>query len=221
MGFGIFIDSAGHQRRTKWGSNYWKPLVIATLIAVGGGGCTSSDKTKERAQEVINNGLSKQSECITANVGHRYDPTNEPTTLVLRALEAAKLIELGAIQEKSWLNNIIKDVPAYKLTEAGKAFVPPDTSASVLRAPCVRNGRFEVVSIEAIDINNDLTGQSIANVRARLKFVPEAWFASTKTDPAWVSYWSTMKKNEQTQWLYRLVKSGDDFFYTGRAAALN
>lgn len=202
-------------------SNYLKHLGMVTLLALGMSACTPADRTKARAQEVINKGLSEQPECITANVGRRHDPSTGSTSLALKALEAAKLIELGTMEEKSWFSNAVKIVPAYKLTDAGKTLVSANSAATLAeRLPCVRNGRFEVASIEAVDINNDLSGRPIASVRARLRFIAEDWFAATKTDPAWASYWSAMGKNEQTQWLYSLVKSGDELFYTGRGTAL-
>lgn len=215
------IDRVGKRCQKDPKSTRLKFLGMVAILAMGMLACTPADRTKARAQEVINKGLNEQPECITANVGHRYDPVKESTSLVLKALEVAKLIELGTIEEKSWLSNAVKVVTAYKLTDAGKAFLPANAAATpAARLPCVRNGRFEVASIEAIDINNDLTGRPIANVRARLRFIAEDWFAATKTDPAWASYWSAMRKNEQTQWLYSLVKSGDELFYTGRATAL-
>ena len=214
-------DTAGQPRQKATRSISLKRLCIVTLLALGVLACTPADRSKTRAQEVINKGLIEQPECIIANVGRRHDPSMESTTLVLKALEAAKLIELGTIEEKSWMSNAVKVVPAYTFTDSGKALVSPNAAASlVARLPCVRNGRFEVASIEAIDINNDMAGRPIASVRAKLRFIAEDWFAATKTDPAWASYWSAMSKNEQTQWLYSLLKSGEELFYTGRATAL-
>ena len=194
---------------------------IATLLALGMVACSPADGNKSRAQVAINKGLGEQSECLTVNVGRRYESAMDRTSLALKALEAAKLVELGTIDEKSWGSNTVKTVPAYQFTEAGKSLIPESASAPpMVRLPCVRNGKFEVVAIEPIDINNDLAGRPSASVRARLRFLPENWFASTKTDPAWASYWSAMDKNEQTQWLYSLLKSGDELFYTGRGTAL-
>lgn len=215
------IDQFAQQHQKNSGSNRLKLLGMVTLLTLGIAACTPADRTKARAQEVINKGLSEQPECITANVGSRHDPSTGSTSLALKVLEAAKLIELGTIEEKAWLSNAVNVVPAYKLTDAGKTFVSPKAASPLAEyLPCVRNGRFEVAAIEAIDINNDLTGRPIASVRARLRFIAEDWFAATKTDPAWASYWSAMGKKEQTQWLYSLVKSGDELFYTGRATAL-
>jgi hypothetical protein len=215
------IDTFQPQLPTRTSSLGLRPVTIATLLALGMVACSPADANKSRAQVVINKGLEAQPECLTVNVGRRYEQTVERTSLALKALEAAKLVELGTIEEKSWGSNAVNTVPAYQFTEAGKSLVPESASASPMaRLPCVRNGKFEVVSIEAIDINNDLTGRPIANVRARLRFLPENWFASTKTDPSWASYWSAMDKTEQTQWLYSLLKSGDELFFTGRGTAL-
>ncbi|MDO8767381.1 MAG: hypothetical protein Q7K57_01475 [Burkholderiaceae bacterium] len=55
----------------------------------------------------------------------------------------------------------------------------------------------------------------MATVRASIEFVPRDWIKTTKTNQAWAPYWGYIEKFESGQWLYRLLKSGEDYFFTG------
>ena len=60
----------------------------------------------------------------------------------------------------------------------------------------------------------------MASVRAHIHFVPEEWLAKTRDDPAWSIYWAGMKRIEEPPYLYQLLKSGEEFYFTQRGTAL-
>lgn len=80
---------------------------------------------------------------------------------------------------------------------------------------CFQFGHWKIKTIEAVDSGSDASGKPVATVRASIEFVPRDWIKTTKTNQAWAPYWGYIEKFESGQWLYRLLKSGEDYFFTG------
>ncbi|GEM_PF-6565209 len=184
------------------------PLAVATIMLSG---CGSSDFAK--AEKAINSGLAAHPSCQPVPVEVEL-PGKPGGGELIEVLKAAGLVTDGLVKEAtSWGKP--KDLEGYVFTEKGKQFIAqPSQQGAMQKQPCIRSGRFEVVKIEAIDFGTSIEGKPIANVRATIRFVPEEWLASTRTKPQWANYWASIQDRERANWMYRLIKSGDQFFYT-------
>lgn len=177
-------------------------------------GCGGSDKS--RIVETINTKLSKEAECVRL-------PIQVPLDISMVGDDGALgiLKKSGAIEESEIVVNektgAVK--PGYNFTQKGEGLIVKPMKGSYLFGnfvgahPCVRTGRYEVDSINAIDFGSNSEGQPIANVRAALRFVPEDWIVQTKSDEQWKKFWDEVAERESTQVLVQLLKSGDEFFY--------
>lgn len=193
-------------------------LVLALLGSVSG--CSPHGVSPSQAQAVINKGLAATSNCIAVPVEVEYRAAVHGTSLALKTLQVQGMVQPGPVTVRQYIGPP-QTQPGFVFTDAAKALViERDNAVNSRTMPCVRNGRFEVSSLEAIDIAPDAGGRMLASVRARVKFMPENWLAKTRDDPAWSSYWSGIEKTQATQWLYTLLKSGDDLFYGGAGQPL-
>lgn len=195
--------------------------VALSLMLLSLAGCSPNGVSKSQAQAVINKGLVAASDCIPVPVGVEYISSVHSTSLALKTLRAQGLVQQAPVTVNQYIGPP-KTKDGFVFNEAAKAIaVQRDPRPGFINPEfCVRSGKFEVASLEAIDVASDATGRLVATVRARVQFVPEGWIAKTVADPAWSSYWSGIKKTEETQWLYTLLKSGDQLFYSGRGQAL-
>lgn len=184
--------------------------VVAASVAMALAGCGSSENSK--IEKVINADLAKAASCTDVPIGQKVDYTKVGADGALGILKAKGYITESQGSSKDFFGRV-STFDTYALAETGKPLV--QRQGNMFSGPCVRTGHFEIAKIEAVDLGNDAGGQPVANVRARIKFVPEDWIASTKTIPAWSSYWKDISGTENAQWLYPLLKSGSDFYSHG------
>jgi hypothetical protein len=194
-----------------------KQLAVSALAFAAAllTGCGSFDFSK--VAKTINSGLEKNASCTRVPVGIPVDQSKVGTGGAIGLLKAKGLITEGTVKQHMFAREP-KDVPGYVFTESGKGLVVQP--GSLAGAPCIRTGKYEINKIEAVDSGNDIEGKPLAIVRATIKFVPEAWLADTKPHPDWAKFWADVHDTEGTQWIYRLIKSGDEFFYTGPGTKL-
>jgi len=189
------------------------PLAIF-LLALSLSGCGGSEKSS--LVETINAKLSKDVECVRLPIQVPVDISNVGDDGALGILKNAGVIQEAQIvvDEKTGGSR-----SGYDFTKKGEELVVQPKRGSyffgnfVGNYPCVRTGRYEVDSINAIDYGSNLEGQPIANVRTTLRFVPEDWISHTKTQEQWKKFWGEVKDREGSQVLVQLLKSGDEFFF--------
>ena len=190
--------------------------ALVLLSACSPGGVSNSAATK-----AINEGLAKDSGCASVPVD--VPATREEIAAASRALQALQakgLVKEGAVQQYQIMGPA-KPVNGYVFTEAAKPLIQqPAMNNLISKQPCVRTGHYEVKSIEAIDMTAGVDGKPIASVRARLRFVTEDWITATRPNAAWSEFWKAQDAAEQNQYLYSLLKSGSEVFYTGRGVKL-
>ena len=112
---------------------------------------------------------------------------------------------------------------SYNYTDSGEILIHKASitkPSGLATQPCVRFGKYQISSIEAVDVAVDAIGQNIASVRAHIVFKPEEWMVAGREDPRAARAWAYFAANEAAQWMYRLKKSGDSYFYTGPASKL-
>lgn len=192
-------------------------LACATLLTTA---CGERSRDAQIAL-AINNGLAKESQCMVVPVGIPLASLDAAPDSALAKLISLNLVTAGKVTEEKLLGKSAER-SAYIPTEAGTRLVQRDatnTWASV-KGACFRTGVFEIKRIEAVDLGNDATGKPIATVRARVKFVPEEWISDTRKIAAWAAMWRSVSETEGNQYLYQLLQSGDEFFFTGRGAAI-
>lgn len=178
--------------------------AIFMLTACGG---TDSSKV----EKVINEQLAKQAPCTDVPLGQKVDYAKVGADGALGILKAKGYITESQGSSKDWLGKVtIFDT--YSLTEAGKPLVQRE---GMFSRACLRTGHYEVAKIEAIDAGNDAEGKPVASVRTKIKFVPEAWIASTKDMAPWAGYWKEINDTQNAEYLYTLLKSGSDFYAQG------
>jgi hypothetical protein len=124
---------------------------------------------------------------------------------------------LSRLVGKGYVTQVTSAIgPIYEATETGRPLI---VKGHVFH--CFRTGRFQATTIEAVDLGNDMTGTPVATVRARIKFIPEDWTKDTAGLTSWKGFWDGVKDAESHAWLYTMTKSGDAYFYTGRAKQIN
>lgn len=184
--------------------NFTVATAVFTLAA-----CGSTDSGK--VERVINEQLIKQTACTDVPIGSQVDYAKVGADGALGILKAKAYITESQGSNKDFFGRV-HTFDTYALTETGKKLVHREGMFSKV---CMRTGHYEVTKIEAIDAGNDAEGKPVASVRAKIKFVPEEWIASTKSVPAWAGYWKEITEMENAQWLYTLLKSGSDFYSQG------
>lgn len=188
--------------------------LLTVLLVVSLSGCGGSDKS--RIVETINTKLSKDAECVRLPIQVPVDTSKVGGDGALGILKKSGIIQESkiVINEKTGASS-----PGYAFTPKGEDLIVKPLKASYLFGnfvgtyPCVRTGRYEVDSINAIDYGSNSEGQPIANVRTALRFVPEDWILQTKSEEQWKKFWDEVGERESSQVLVQLLKSGDEFFY--------
>ncbi len=200
----------------------WALCSLAVMGVLALVACSPRGENKSAALAAINKGLSSGTDCLEASVGVEYSPTayGASPERVLRTLLAQGLAKEGPVTVAQ-LFGPPKTKPGFVFAEEARPMIVPRPSNGLPnQLPCVRNGHFEVTQVDAIDVANDATGHLFASVRAHIHFVPEEWLAKTRDDPAWSIYWAGMKRIEEPPYLYQLLKSGEEFYFTQRGTAL-
>lgn len=197
-----------------------KALLLSVALVTLLSACSKVSNNSEITR-VINEGLTKDASCYKLPIGVRAAKDDfERFNFVLELLRKTGKIEPGPVQ----LNSLYFDQSkGYNFTESGKTLIHIASTAmpsGFTTQPCVRIGKYQVASIEAVEVAADASGQSIASVRARIVFKPEDWMVEGREDPRAARAWASFARNEAAQWMYRLTKSGDAYFYTGPANKL-
>lgn len=187
-------------------------LMGSVLLA----GCGQSEEQKIVA--TINTKMDGGPECVELPVQVPSDVSKAGGDGALGLLKHAGMIEEGqiVIDERSG-----KRLPGFTLTEKGKHLVVREASGNYSnffgrfmgRYPCIRTGKFAVQQILAVDFGQDMNGRQIATVRGTVQFHPEQWIANTSTQPGWEKFWDGIKKKEEREVLFGLLKSGENFYY--------
>lgn len=183
-------------------------LVVTTAAVPMLLACGSSDNSK--VEKVINDQLAKSPTCTDVPIGQKVDFAKVGADGALGILKSKGYITESQGSSKDFWGRV-GTFDTFALTDKGKPFMQRDG----IRGPCVRTGHYEITKIEAIDVGNDIEGKPIASVRARVRFVPEEWISGTKNEVVWSGYWKGVSDSENAQWLYRLLKSGDNFYPYG------
>lgn len=191
-------------------------LSVLTLVA-----CSNGIGDKSKAMKTINEGLAKAPICRDVPVGIVTNEENLKQSIAIPALVAAGYIEEGQVMKKSFWDGKLIPHRGYNFTEKGRALIVKPGDANNRISPCVAMGRFEIVSVEAMDEGTDMSGKTIVNVRTRGHFVTQDWVESRRNDPAWQEFFDAVKKQESRQWMYQLLKSGDSFFYQGAGKGID
>lgn len=183
--------------------------------------CSSGFGDKSKAMKVINEGLAKSPSCQQVPVDVYAPDVHIKSSIAIPALLASGEIEAGQVFEDHVWNGKIPH-NGYRLTEKGRPLLAKPGDPNMRNSwPCIATGHWEVTSIEALDEGTDMTGKAVANVRARIRFIPRDWIAAQSNDPAWKQLFTNISKQESQQWMYQLLKSGDSFFYQGRGKSVD
>ena len=197
-----------------------KLSVFTVILGCALSGCSNGFTEKQRVQQAIDTGLAKHPECRDVPVGVPATQREFEQSAVLAELKAEGLVAEGNFVVKSmWGKDETK--AGYVFTDKGNALVAtPARLEWPHRQPCFRAGIWKTTSVEAVDTAPSATGKLISNARTRIEFVPESWLANTRNKTEWADYWVQVQKQQDKQWMYHLLKSGDDFFLTGPGSAL-
>ena len=199
-------------------SHFVLAATAALFLSACSGGLTESSKVKT----VINEGLKKgRVPCERAAIGTVGRSPSLSNFEVPKLLLAKGYVQEATVDVLDLIGSQNKKTPGYVLTESGKQLVAiPETTYDY---PCIRKGVWQVQSIEAIDNGTDASGKTVANVRAKIRFEPEEWLTATRdgSHPGWDKVWDSIRASESKQWMYQLIRSGNDFFYTGPGTAVN
>ncbi|OGB33744.1 MAG: hypothetical protein A3F78_03790 [Burkholderiales bacterium RIFCSPLOWO2_12_FULL_61_40] len=173
-------------------------------------------------EQIINQGLSGTPACRDVPVGVPVTKDVANRSLALAELLAQGLVQPGQVHYTTIMGET-KVTEGYVFTEAATALVqkPKENLPSwTQRPPCFQLGTWKVTTIQALDTGTDATGKLVTTVRANVAFEPRDWLKATKTKAQWAPYWADIESTEKSQWLYHLLKSGDDYFYTGPGSKL-
>jgi hypothetical protein len=196
-------------------------LALTGCTAVLLAGCGKlGDNGKIEA--VIDAGLAQNGVCerLPVDIAARQEEIARHT-FALKRLQDKGLIEPGTLQAQDLLGHAVP-VPGFVTTQAGKSLIQqPGVAGFMYMPPCVRMGQYKVKSIEAVDDGVDFAGHKVTNVRARRGFEPQPWFADTRSAAEAASVWKAAEETEKGQWMYRLTKSGSDYFFGGMGTRLS
>lgn len=192
-------------------NRWFLPLAASALLI----GCGHSDNSK--IEEAINAGLEKEDNCADVPVGIRVDVSKVGDDGALGILKKHGLIAVGEISLKTISGE--KKATGFIFTEKGRSLVRREGRSGLFAdtLACVNTGKYVVDVINAVDVGTDASGQQIAAARAKVKFIPEDWIASTKDYAQWGGFWGQVKGREDSEILFRLLKSGDAYFYRNGA----
>jgi len=194
-----------------------KQMSQILLILVFATGC--GNKSYNKAEKAINSHLNKETACLNLPIQVPLDTSKVSDDGALGLLLKAGIIiesEIGTDKDSK------NKRTGYDFTEKGKDFIVKPLNGNTLFGsfigtyPCVRTGKYIVDSVKAIDYGQSVDGKPIANVRVTVRFIPEDWVAKTKSENVWVKFWANVKKQEESQWLYKLLKSGDELFFLSK-----
>lgn len=173
------------------------------------------------AEKVINEGLAASPQCSGVPVGVPVDKTKLGDDSAIGVMKAKGLVIDGTVISQSVFGKKTES-DGYVFTEKAKPLLlrPGKDLGYSVQLPCVKTGVFQVSKIQAIDYGSDISGNSIASVRATIKFVPNEWLIDTRSVPSWSKFWGNVQSQEAAQWMYHLRKSGDQFFFTGQGERL-
>ena len=189
------------------------------LLALSMLGACSGATDQSKVAQAIDQGLAGAPVCYPVPVGVPIisvgDQKEVASSLALKELLARGLIKPGRIAFKDFMGPRVAD--GYVFAEAAAPMVrtAPVPNAFTRTNPCFEFGHWKVKTIEAVDSGSDASGKPVASVRATIEWVPRDWLQATRALPAWAPYWQNITLFERSQWLYRLLKSGDDYFFTG------
>lgn len=192
--------------------NRWFLPLAASAFLIG---CGHSDNSK--IEEAINAGLEKEGNCAEVPVGTRVDISKVGDDGALGILRKHGLIAVGEISIETITGE--KKATGFIFTEKGHPLVRREGRSRLFidTLACVNTGKYVVDAINAVDVGTDASGQQIAAARAKVKFIPEEWIASTKDNAQWGGFWGQVKGREDSEILFRLLKSGDAYFYRNGA----
>lgn len=198
----------------------WSRLVgrqgqsALALMLIALAGCGSSDT--DRAKKAIDVGLVTHPSCQRVPVDIEVGDKRATTADLVALLRTSGLVKDGVVKDWRSLSTSTQDVAGLVFTDKGRTLVVEPAEVRVIpKQPCLRTGHFEVTKVYAVDFGTDMEGKSVANARASIRFVPEDWMAATRNQPKMADFWNSIDSMEHAGWMYRLVKSGDEFFYTG------
>lgn len=193
--------------------------LFSLSLILGLSACARLGDEKPKAQEAIDKGLVKNATCkpLPIGIAEKKDELDKSAALA-QLVNQGYAIPAEITFKDFWGKN--KTSPGYEFTEKGRALIQAHTPSMYEKQPCVRHGRYKVKTVEAIDSATTATGQNVANARVTIEFVPEEWLTVTKTLPEWSAFWQGIKQAEGKQWVYQLLKSGDDLFFSGMGQAL-
>jgi hypothetical protein len=181
--------------------------------------CSGPRSDQGKVAQVINQGLSAAPVCYPVPVGVPLESSTDKSladsSLALKELLAQGLAKPGQISYQGFSRPGVAD--GYVFAESAAALIQTPAVADAIRQkqPCLQFGHWKIKTIEALDSGSDASGKPVATVRASIEFVPRDWIKLTRTNPAWASYWGNIEQLERSQWLYRLLKSGEEYFFTG------
>lgn len=200
-------------------------IILCSAVLLSACGKSSStmkivgNSPEAKIEKAINDGLAKDPTCVMRPIG--IPMNKEQKALVakdgydksMKALMQAGLVTEGSVSAKDIWGKIHTE-PGLVFTEKGNAFiaVPAQTDWPTKQA-CVRTGVKTVGKIHAVDYTTDATGSKIATVRMSHKYVLEEWIQPLAQE-------AKIKEFEAKQYVYKLMQSGDDFFYQGQGKEL-
>ena len=191
--------------------------LFSTLIILLA--CTNPISDKQKVRKVIDQGLAKNAACKPVPIGIAVSKDDLEKSAALAQLVAQGYATSSEIESST---SSKKTVPGYIFTEKGRSLVqtPSKLHGWFMSPPCVRHGQYKVKTIEAIDAGTTSAGVNVANVRATIEFSPEEWLKATRQLEEWAPFWRGTQKIESEQWVYQLIKSGDDFFFVAMGQPL-
>lgn len=193
-----------------------RPWTAAVLVVcMLGAGCSNPFSDKGKLEDAINKGIAASPTCMAINNVQTSPATRETIEQepITAELLRQGLIVPGVVSYMTWGGRTITG-QGYVFSEAAKALVNPITNPN--SKPCFQYGHWKVAAIEAIDRTTDASGKPIANVRASIQFIPAEWYKTTRSNPAFADTWKEMESAAHAKFLFKLIKSGDEYFYTDR-----
>lgn len=199
----------------------WLALgVFALATACVLSGCGKGITEKQRVQHVIDEGLAKKSVCRDVPVGIPASAGDVAESALFSELKAQGYVVEGQIVSKPYSGKE-ETKAGYVFTDKANGLIQtPAKPHWPYRQACFKAGVWKTISIEAVDTAANSNGNLITSVRARIEFVPEAWLLETKNKPEWAAYWRQLQSQQDKQWIYSLLKSGDDFFFGGNGQSI-
>jgi hypothetical protein len=193
-------------------------VALATVCLLSG--CGKGITEKQRVQLVIDEGLAKKSVCRDVPVGIPASAKDIAESALFSELVAQGYVVEGQIVSTSYSGKE-ETKAGYVFTDKANGLIQTPAKPNwPYRQACFKAGIWKTTSIEAVDTAANSNGNLITSVRTRIEFVPEAWLLETKNKPEWAAYWRQLQSQQDKQWIYSLLKSGDDFFFGGNGQSI-